>query len=228
MSADIQLNNQGIAYPDGNIVTHAATYPASGSWTTGDIVLEQTSTTRLSGWKRITTGSGNVLGTDWVYCSNLISGTAQATTSGTSITFTGIPSWAKRVTAMLNAVGSSLTSTIQLQVGSGSIQSTGYAGLTSGTSNAPGATNVPGITSGFAVIQKGANADTAAGTIVLSLLGSNIWVASGVIYRSATPNSVSYAVSGQVTTSGALDRINLTTVNGTDTFNAGSINIMWE
>jgi len=80
MSADVILYNQGIQYADGNIVTHAATYPASGSWTTGDIVLEQTSTTRLSGWKRITTGSGNVLGTDWVYCSNLISGTAQATT----------------------------------------------------------------------------------------------------------------------------------------------------
>jgi hypothetical protein len=27
---------------------------------------------------------------------------------------------------------------------------------------------------------------------------------------------------------GALDRVNITTVNGTDTFVAGSINILWE
>ena len=33
---------------------------------------------------------------------------------------------------------------------------------------------------------------------------------------------------GRVTLSGALDRVRVTTVNGTDTFDAGSINILYE
>ena len=36
------------------------------------------------------------------------------------------------------------------------------------------------------------------------------------------------SVTGAVSLSGTLDRIRLTTVNGTDTFDAGSVNIMYE
>jgi hypothetical protein len=35
-------------------------------------------------------------------------------------------------------------------------------------------------------------------------------------------------IAGHVSLSGALDRIRLTTVNGTDTFDAGSVNIIYE
>jgi len=225
MSADVILYNQGVQYADGNIVTHAATYPASGSWTTGDIVLEQTSTTRLSGWKRITTGSGNVLGTDWVYCSNLISGTAQATTSGTSITFTGIPSWAKRVTVNFKGVGTSGTSNKLIQVGNGAVVNTGYLGSQSVISTASAASG--NTTTGFA-IASGAAADRLGGAYVLTLenASTNTWVCQGV--TSASNVGSSFVTSGSVSLGSALDRINITTVNGTDTFAAGEINIMWE
>jgi len=225
MSADVILYNQGIQYADGNIVTHAATYPASGSWTTGDIVLEQTSTTRLSGWKRITTGSGNVLGTDWVYCSNLISGTAQATTSGTSITFTGIPSWAKRITVNFKGVGTSGTSAKQVQVGNGSVVTTGYLGSMSEIAGINPVTT--SITTGFG-INSNVAADRFHGAMTLTLenASTNSWMMT--FFAGLSTNNQVLLSGGSVSLTSALDRVVITTVNGTDTFAAGEINIMWE
>ena len=58
----------------------------------------------------------------------LTSGTAVASTSGTSITFSSIPSWAKRVTVMFNGVSTSGSSNIQVQLGAGSTTTSGYTG----------------------------------------------------------------------------------------------------
>lgn len=153
----------------------------------------------------------------------LTSGTAVASTSGTSIDFTGIPSWAKRITVMFNNVSASGTSNQFIQVGSGSVQTTGYVNYTVFFS----ATGVAGLyyTTGFA-LNKNANTGIINGSIQLSLLGSNIWaMQGGVALNSAAYGCSSY---GTVTVTGTLDRVRITTVNGTDTFTAGSINILYE
>lgn len=72
--------------------------------------------------------------------------------------------------------------------------------------------------------------DTAAavrqGNVVISNLDGNVWSYSGNL---ALTNLVSnIMIGGTKTLSGALDRIRITTVNGTDTFDAGTINIMYE
>jgi hypothetical protein len=56
-------------------------------------------------------------------------------------------------------------------------------------------------------------------------MGSNVFVGSGMFRRNATTGGTTQ---GSVTLSGTLDRIRLTTANGTDTFDAGSVNIMYE
>ena len=56
----------------------------------------------------------------------IVSGTSQASTSGTSIDFTSIPSWVKRVTVMFNGVSSNGASQKLIQIGSGSVTTTGY------------------------------------------------------------------------------------------------------
>jgi hypothetical protein len=153
----------------------------------------------------------------------LTSGTAQASTSGTSIDFTGIPSWVKRITVMFNGVSGSGTSPIQIQLGtSGGVQTTSYDsiamwGITSNTS-----------TTGFITAYRGYAADLWSGAIVFTLLNSStgIWVSQGVIGYGS--NSEMSASSGIKTLSGTLDRVRITTVNGTDTFDAGSINILYE
>lgn len=168
------------------------------------------------------TGATGGIGTYTVSVSQTVSST---TITVVGVTFLNIPSWVNRITAMLNNVSLSGANYVQLQLGSGSVQTTGYT--TVGVNLQ--ATGVQAIvpTAGFPVYEYNAS-HAANGAIVLTRLGSNIWTVSGNVAN--TQGSV-YSVSttaGSVTLSGSLDRIRLISANGTDTFDAGSINIMYE
>ena len=148
-------------------------------------------------------------------------GTAQNTTSGTAIDFTGIPSWAKRITVMFNGV-SVQASQPRVQLGSGSVATTGYSGA-AGTAASNSA-----FSNGFDVPSTFANSgNNFNGHMVFTLLGSNTWVC-GIAMGSSGVSNLYISGGGAVTLSGALDRVRLTTVNGTDTFDAGSVNILYE
>jgi predicted anti-sigma-YlaC factor YlaD len=150
--------------------------------------------------------------------------TAQASTSGTSIDFTGIPSWVKRITVMFNGVSTSGTSNLQLRIGSTSFVTSGYNSFAS-TLNTSSISTSSG-TAGFLITQSLLAASACGGAIVLTTLGSNIWVATGTLDRG---DGTGFASAGRLgALSGTLDRVRITTVNGTDTFDAGSINIMYE
>lgn len=152
----------------------------------------------------------------------LVSGTAQASTSGTSIDFTGIPSWAKRVTVMFSGVSPSGASGILIQIGSGSVTTTGYSGA--GAIAQINWDSSTASSSGF-LIKTVPATDTIFGITTITLVTGNVWVASGVIASSA-PHT--FVTAGGVSLSGVLDRVRITSVNGTDTFDAGTINIMYE
>ena len=173
--------------------------------------------TITSGLNTTFAGTATVAGTA-VY--PLVAGTAQTTTSGTAINFTGIPSWVDRVTIMLSGVSTSGTSNIQIQGGAGSVDTSGY------TSSAVSTTaTVTASSAGFAVTGALAATDSLFGKITLELVGSNAWVSTGLLRQNT--GQVAYSGGGK-TFSGALDRIRITTVNGTDTFDAGTINILYE
>jgi hypothetical protein len=154
-------------------------------------------------------------------------GTAVASTSGTSIDFTSIPSWVKRITVMLSGVSTSGSSAVVIQVGSGSVSTSGYF---STASYAGGAGTFLYITNGF-TLDTGGTAGAAAiryGAVQLVLLNNNTWCLSGNIgFGSLGQVSLSCAGTSP-TLSGALDRVRITSSGGTDTFDAGSINIMYE
>lgn len=151
-------------------------------------------------------------------------GTAIATTSGTSHTFTGIPAGVKRITVMFNGVSTNGTSLIQIQAGSGSVTTSGYVstGTIYGGSNT---TTGSSITTGLPVSAPSAS-DSTSGVGVLILVSNNTWVWSSNVNKSS--GNYLYAAAGNISLSGTLDRIRLTTVNGTDLFDAGSVNISWE
>ena len=154
----------------------------------------------------------------------LTSGTTQASTSGTSITFTGIPAYVKRITVMFNGVSTNGTSAILIQLGSGSPTTSGY--LSGSVRANASAVNGVAYTTGFG-FNIAAASDALCGLTTISTLGANIWTASG----NCTSNAGSLymmTTAGNVTLSGILDRVIVTTVNGTDTFDAGSINILYE
>lgn len=150
-------------------------------------------------------------------------GTAQNSTSGTSIDFTGIPSWAKRITVMFSGVSTSGTSLIHLRLGTSSgIEATNYLG--SSRDN----TTSANYSTGFALAPNNTATDVLHGQWIISLLNasSNTWAESHLIGRSN--NNLEAIGAGSKALSGTLDRVRITTVNGTDTFDAGSINIMYE
>jgi hypothetical protein len=173
--------------------------------------------------------AGNILGTDgsgnlsWVN-GRMVLATAQNTTSGTNIDFTGIPSWVKRVTLMFSGVSTNGTSNPLIQLGTSSgIESTGYLGA--GGSIVTTSADCSNYTTGFG-LNTGSASAVLHGSLTVLALGSNIWACSGVLARS-NDASVRF-VAGSKSLSATLDRIRLTTVNGTDTFDAGSVNILYE
>lgn len=178
--------------------------------------------------------SGNVLtsdGTNWASSASLNSGTAQDSTSGTSIDFTSIPSWVKRVTVMFNGVSTNGTSNIQVQLGTSSgVTTTGYV-VEGATFNSNVANTGTEYTTGFPTEVHNpyvTAAGTRSGSLVFNTLGSNIWVGTGIIGASWASGPSSSFVGGKIALAATLDRVRVTTVNGTDTFDAGSINILYE
>ena len=144
------------------------------------------------------------------------------TASSTSVDFTGIPAWVKRITVMLSGISTSGTSLVRVQIGdSGGIENTGYVGSSSSISTAVGTSS---FTAGFDMNGSLA-ADIRSGHIVLTNISSNIWVASGMIKTSTTQTVI---LAGDKTLSDVLTQVRLTTVNGTDTFDAGTVNIIYE
>jgi hypothetical protein len=174
---------------------------------------------------QIATFAGNVvapLGTLYP----IVSGTAQASTSGTSIDFTSIPSWVKRITVMLSGVSLSGTSNFLVQIGSGSITTTGYASSTATTVSGSASS---GVTSTAGFIQAaGAAANAICGHMVITNISSNLWISSHTNGFSSVAAACSAGGGVSPTLGGVLDRVRITTVNGTDTFDAGSINILYE
>lgn len=152
----------------------------------------------------------------------------QTTTSGTSKDFLAIPAWVRRIMIALNGVSVTGTSILQVQLGdSGGVEITTYAGLTSGGN---GAATAAAHSAGFLLTGSGVAAGVLHGIVTLQLVdpATFTWVASSVIANSDTAVGPVAVGAGSKSLSAALDRVRLTTVNGTDTFDLGKVNIVWD
>ena len=209
--------------------------PSTG--TTGNVTLGGTLAV-ANGGTGVTTSTGSgavVLGTSPTVTSPTISGavvssmassvitsrTAQASTSGTIIEFTGIPNWVKRITVIFSGTSTSGTSALLIQIGSTTYTTSGYISA-SATQSGTGTSS----TAGFLVAGSVAAADTYYGNAIINNITGNAWVETSMCNINAS-GGLRYG-SGGVTLGGVLDRVRVTTANGTDTFDAGSINIMYE
>jgi hypothetical protein len=139
----------------------------------------------------------------------------------TVVDFTGLPSWIKRITVMFSGVSGSASSNMLIQIGAGSITSTGYISASSFTATT---TNITPSTAGFVVWRDSASY-AFSGHMLITNITSNTWVAS---HTGTLATNVNCYGGGNVSLGGALDRVRITTVNGTDLFDAGSVNILYE
>jgi hypothetical protein len=154
--------------------------------------------------------------------------TPKASTSGTTIDFTGIPAGVKRVTINFSGVSTNGSDTLLIQLGdSGGIEATGYLGA--GVQLDAGSMATINYTTGFGIPNpSGAAASVRHGSIILSLENSSAfrWCASGLLGYSNSANAT--MIAGAKALSAELDRVRITTVSGANTFDAGEINISYE
>jgi hypothetical protein len=157
---------------------------------------------------------------------DLVSATTAPTTSGTSVNFTGIPSWVKRITLMFNGVNTNGSTNVRVRIGpSGGVETSGYLGaslIALATS-----VNTQAFTDGFDLYDQGSSAAVRHGALVLSLqnAATNTWAASGNFSQSNAAYAITIA--GIKPLAGALSVVSVTTVGG-DTFVTGSVNILYE
>ena len=152
----------------------------------------------------------------------LVSGAA-VSASGTAIDFTGIPSWVRRITVMFQGVSTNGTGSVQVQLGTISgFVTTGYAGSGSRIVSTVGTSL---YTAGFTDNNQDAGAIRHGSCAITSISGIS-WVCSMVLGRSDVGATTTYG--GSVNIPGTLDRVRITTTNGTDVFDTGTINIMYE
>lgn len=194
-----------------------------GSAARGDILFRG-----ASDWSRLAAGtSGHYLktngaGADPTWAAQTVQGitlaTPVASTSGTSIDFTGIPAGTKRITVTLNGVSVSASGLPMIQIGdSGGIENTGYTGRVNGTN----------FSAGFTLVTSSGGAYVHHATAVLNLVNSstNTWAVGSC---GVNDGGAAYTAAGYKALSATLDRVRITTSTGTDTFDAGEINISYE
>lgn len=163
-------------------------------------------------------------GTTGITGAPLQSATAVASTSGTSIEFTGIPSWVKRITVIFSGVSANGTSNTIVQLGTGATPTYTTSGYLGSVATSSGAT-VTNFSTGFMVNNSVGAASVVHGHIVIIKVSGNTWVESAVLALSDSASTRDSA--GSVTLGDVLTAIRITTVVA-NTFDAGTINILYE
>ena len=158
-------------------------------------------------------------------CTNsTVSGTSQATTSGTQFDFTGLPAGIKRITVSFSNVSMSGTDNIIVQIGdSGGFETSGYVS-TCGAFDVS-ALGIATSTAGFLIAAAGSTR-AFSGSVCLTLIDSSTfsWVSSVAGCLSTT-----FAVSGggYKSLSAEITQVRVTRT-GADTFDSGTVNILYE
>lgn len=193
------------------------------SFSAGDLIYA-TGTTTLAKLAKSTDGKINRQVSDIPSWSDaVITGAAIATTSGVAVDITSIPAWAKRVTLCLQGVSTNGTSPFIAQIGdSGGIEATGYV---SSCFNSAGSSE---YTIGFGLMTAATAALVFSGVVIMTLVdvATNLWIVNGSVNSTGSGNV--WALGGKKALSAALDRVRLTTSGGSDTFDAGQMNILYE
>lgn len=172
--------------------------------------------TVIDGSASVTINDGTILGIN--------RGTAVASTSGTSIDFTALPSWVKRITVMYSSVSTNSTSSylVQLITGTSTVVNTGYV---SAVSQGNGGVSTSTSTAGFIVHGSVGATDSVSGMIFIANITGNTWVETGNLNGNSTGQFNSSA--GTVALGAVLTGVRITSVTP-DTFDAGTVNILYE
>jgi hypothetical protein len=154
----------------------------------------------------------------------LISGTAQ-TASGATVSFTGIPSWAKRITVLLVGVTTVSSGIPAIRAGAGSYEATGYLGATVKVGSVNTTDGGASATTSWDIVNSASSTYIYTGQLVITKFSGNQYIISGLLQYNTSTGLI---VNGVKTFSGDISQLQLRMSTGADTFNGGTMNIMWE
>jgi hypothetical protein len=195
---------------------------ADGSVTTAKIADAQVTTAKILDANVTTAKIADANVTPAKLSQPFVLAASQASTSGTFIDFTGIPSTAKRITMMISGLSTSGTNAILVRLGdSGGFENTGYLGATAEIRATPDVNN---DTSGILVSPSPSASDVWHGAVTISKVTGNRWVATVTGGLSNTNNA--FAGGSTKELSDTLTSVRL--IASGDTFDAGTISISYE
>ena len=144
-----------------------------------------------------------------------------ATTSGTEVIISSIPSDAKRIMVTWQGLSDTGSDSHIIRIGdSGGIESTGYVDQvrTGGTHSSH--------TNGWRIGNYGNATALRYGHAFLTTTGSNLWICTGISGLEYSGGGNTAYWGGHKTLSGTLDRVSIALESGT--FDAGSFRVSWE
>ena len=211
---------------------------SDSSGTSGSIVINGSDKIVVTSAGNVTAGTftgavvGNVTGNvtgSLTAGGSVTSGVAVASTSGTAIDFTGIPSWVARIMVTFGGVSVSGTSPFLVQLGTGAgptFKSSDYTSI--GISFGGSGLTSNARTNGFAFADTVSAAYTYGGNAVIAKVSGNIYSFNSTLAAATASGDGSCVGAGSVSLGAVLTSIRITTVGGANTFDAGTINIMYE
>jgi len=204
----------GIAGTDGSTGATGIQGIQGNQGSTGATGVGATGATGIQG---VTGGQGSTGATGPV--GQLTFGTPQDINQDSFIDFTGIPSSARKIHVMFNFVSTLSDGDILIQIGSGSITSTGYNSIVSSSLTTTSS-------SGFLITNSPTNA-VLVGFATLINISANIWIISSNISKQISATMcVGAGISPNL--SGPLDRVRIITTSGGNLLDQGQLNISYQ
>jgi hypothetical protein len=201
--------------------TMTVTAVASGTIDVGEVITGTGVTAGTSVLAQLTGAAGST-GTYTVSASQTV---ASTTITVVGVDFYNIPSTAKRITVMFQSFSTTGTSNYVVRIGNSGITATGYVSTVTYTNISSNSSVGTTDTTGYLLNRDTGAALSYTGVLTIYLLSNYIYVATLTASGSGGPT---YTGSGVLNLGSVLDRVRVTTLAATDTFDAGSINIMWE
>lgn len=173
-------------------------------------------------------GSAKLPAVDGSQLMGLLKGGLTFNLAGTAVDVTGIPVIARRVTIIFSALSTNGSSQPVLRLGtSAGIESTLYIGCVAvGGTNAGSAMYGVATPTGISMASSNSATYNTNSVVTLFKTSGNAWVWDVVGNRE--DDSYALCGGGRKFLSGILDRFRVTTVNGTDTFDIGTVTVYWE
>lgn len=150
---------------------------------------------------------------------------SQSIASAASVSFTGIPSWAKRITINLSGV-TGAAQNLAARLGTGGTPTYVTSGYNSAATDNSGNTTA---TTYFICSRRNTpvTTDTWSGSLVFTNLSGNVWVQTGVLGSTGTPTGAVMS-GGGVDAGAAVTAIRLGSADFSTTWTAGSVSIFYE